>query len=1070
MNKLYKLGRVFLFLPFLLMCLHNYAHVGILSVAKMNSFPIFAPIGKHLSGADKRNSIKLPQIIARQITGTVSDTVGILPGVSVRVKGTNTGVSTGSNGKFILDVPDGNVIVVFSMVGYITQEIQVNGRSIINVTLKVSLNSLDDIAVVAFGTQKKSSMVSSVTTINPSELKTPSSNLTNSLAGRVAGVIAYQRGGEPGMDNADFFIRGVSTFGYSKSPLILIDGVETTATEFARIQPDDVASFSIMKDASATSLYGARGANGVMIITTKTGKEGKMSVSARFEDSFSTNTKDVELADPVTYMRLENESILTRNPNSPLPYTQNQIDNTAKGLNPYIYPANDWQKMLLKDYTNNQRLNVSFSGGGKVSKYYVTGSVNQDNGILKVDKRNNFNSNINLKSYQLRSNINLNLTSTTEAVVRFAGSFDDYNGPIDGGAGLYSKIMRANPVQFPAYFPASLMPGVNHILFGNYRGSDNGAIGLNPYADMVKGYKDYSKSQMSAQFEVKQDLAFFVKGMSARGLFNTARYSYFDISRYYNPYFYSPGIYDKLTDTYNLNLLNEGSATEYLGYNEGKRDINTTLYLETALDYARTFDKKHDVSGLLVYTRRQQLFSGQGTLQKSLPYRNQGVSGRFSYAYDTRFLAEVSFGYNGSERFAKSQRFGFFPAAGLGWYISNENFWKPLKNVVNKFKLRATYGLVGNDAIGSADDRFFYLSEVTLNDPNKYSEFGENYGYRRNGVTISRYANPDISWETSRKLNLGLDLGLFNAFDIQLDYFTDQRSGILMTRSAIPTTEGLSAPVKANIGKAKSNGVDFSVNYNKYFNKNFWMAGRGNFTYAHNEYVAYEEPAYKEQYLSHIGQSINGMYGYLAERLFIDQEDANNSPRQNFGEYGAGDIKYRDVNGDGQITSLDAVPIGLPTSPEIVYGFGFSTGYKKFDFSAFFQGVARESFMINATATAPFPNQLLKAYADDHWSEDNQNSYALWPRLSDKQNSNNLVSSTWFLRNGAFLRLKQVEFGYSLPQSLIQRIAVRNLRIYANGTNLFLLSKFKLWDVEMGSNGLGYPIQKVFNLGIQVSL
>ena len=632
--------------------------------------------------------------------------------------------------------------------------------------------------------------------------------------------------------------------------------------------------------------------------------------------------------------------------------------------------------------------------------------------------------------------------------------------------------MRANPVMFPAYYPAELNPGANHILFGNYQGANGTAMNLNPYADMVKGYKNYTKSLVSAQFEMKQNLSSILKGLSARGLFNTARYAFFDVSRFYNPYFYAASGYDKLSDSYTLNLLNEGAATEYLGYTEGTRDINTTLYFEAAVDYNQNFAKKHDVTGLLVATRRQQLISGQGTLQKSLPYRYQGVSGRFTYAYDTRYLFEFDFGYNGSERFSADKRYGFFPAAGVGWHVSNEKFWEPLKSVVNNFKMRATYGLIGNADIGSADDRFFYLSEVNLNDQNKDASFGEDYLYTRNGITVNRYANRDIRWETSRKLNLGIDLGLFNSFTIQADYFTDQRSNILMTRANIPTSEGLAAEVRANLGKARSSGVDFSIDYNKYFTKDIYLQGRGNFTYAHNEYVAYEEPLYKEKYLSRIGQSLNQTYGLLAERLFVDEEDVQNSPIQNFGEYSAGDIKYRDVNRDGQITNLDKVPIGLPTSPEIVYGFGFSFGYKKFDISTFFQGSARESFMIDATKTTPFlsGNQLLKAYADDHWSEDNRDSYALWPRLSNGSSTNNSQVSTWFLRNGSFLRLKQIELGYTLPTKLVQKAAVQNLRLYINGSNLFLWSKFNLWDVEMGSSGLGYPVQKVFNIGARITL
>jgi TonB-linked SusC/RagA family outer membrane protein len=1009
------------------------------------------------------------------VKGTVRDSDGPLPGASVTLKFSKLVVQADNEGKFSLKVP-ANGTLIFSMVGYKAKEVEIKGESKIDVVLE-SLNNLDEVAVVAFGTQKKSSMISAITTINPKDLKVPSSNLTTALAGKLAGVIAYQRSGEPGQDNASFFIRGVTTFGYKKDPLILIDGIEVSATDLARMQPDDIASFSIMKDATATSLYGARGANGVILIVTKTGDEGRAKVQVRLENSTSQNTRNLEFADPITYMKLANEAVITRNPLGILPYSQNKIDQTALGANPNIYPANDWRAMLLKNQTNNQRMNFSANGGGKIARYYIAGTYNNDNGLLKVDERNNFNSNISLKSYQLRSNININMTKSTEVIVRLGGSFDDYTGPIDGGSGLYTKIMRSNPVLFPAYYPSELMPNTKHILFGN---SSNGLL-INPYADLVKGYRDYSRSNMSAQFEIKQDLSSITSGLSARGLFNTSRYSFFDVTRNYNPFYYAATGYNNLTDSYSLNLLNEGTATEYLNYAEGTKDINTTTYMEAAVNYNKQIAKVHDISGLLVYIRRQQLNANSGTLQTSLPYRNQGVSGRFTYGYDNRYLFEATFGYNGSERFYKTERYGFFPAFGVGWQVSNEKFWKPISAVVSKLRLKATYGMVGNDAIGAAADRFFYLSEVNPNDASKSATFGEQFGYTKAGYTINRYDNALITWERAKKFNFGTELTLFNDFNLQADIFSEVRDNILMERASIPTTMGLSATVKANTGKAKANGIDISADYSKNFNSSFWFRMQGNFTYAHSEFLQYEEPQYKESYLSRIGQSLNQNYGLIAERLFIDQYDVANSPKQTFGEYAAGDIKYRDVNGDGQITDLDKVPIGLPTVPEIIYGFGFSSGYKNFDFSVFFQGSARSSFWIDTRATAPFvaynysgetlsgtQNALIKAYADNYWSEDNQNLYALWPRLSDNTNLNNLQTNTWFMRNGSFLRLKSAELGYSIPKKVLNRIKLSNLRFYVSGTNLLSLSGFKLWDIEMGGNGLGYPVQRVYNVGIQL--
>lgn len=1009
-------------------------------------------------------------VLKKEIRGTVRDAVDVMAGVSVIIKGTTKGVTTNLSGKYILDVPDENAVLVFSMVGYKSQEIAVKGKDVINVTLVESNNTMDDVVIVGFGTQKRTDLVGSVTTISTKNLKVPSSNLTTALAGRAAGIIAYQRSGEPGQDNADFFVRGVTTFGYKTSPLILIDGMELTTTDLARLQPDDISSFSIMKDATSTAVYGARGANGVILVTTKQGVVGKSKLSFRLENSASAPTTDVELADAITYMKLSNESILTRNPLGTVLYPEEKIENTILGKNPIVYPSNNWKEMLFKDYTMNQRANLSVSGGGGVAQYYVSGSYNKDNGILKVDQRNNFNNNIDLKSYTLRSNVTIEVTKSTQMIVRLNGNFDDYTGPIDGGAEMYRKVMRSNPVLFPAFYPKDDQHQfVRHIMYGNY-GAGNY---INPYADMTKGYKDYSRSLMLAQLELKQDLSGLVKGLSFRTMMNTNRSSFFDVSRFYNPYLYTLSGYDQLSNTYKVNNINETSATEYLGYQEGPKTVESTFYLESMLNYNRQF-KKHGLSGLLVYMMRQNLVANAGDLQLSLPFRNLGVSGRATYSYDNRYFAEFTFGYNGSERFAESQRFGFFPSGGVAWTISNEAFFKDLKPIVSNLRLRATYGLIGNDAIGSPTDRFFYLSNVNMNDGSKAASFGNGIGtapYTVNGVTVSRYSNPDITWETATKRNLALEIGLFNRLTVQAEYYDEVRKNILMTRSAIPVTMGLSAPVRANVGEATGRGTDISMDYQQSLSNKIWFSARGNFTYASSKFKVFEEPQYKETYRSRIGYSLNQTFGYIAERLFIDDQEAANSPKQNFGPYGGGDIKYLDVNRDGQITEADQVAIGNPSVPEITYGFGFSLGIRSFDFSAFFQGLANESFWIDPVATSPFAGetQLLKAYSESYWSEDRRDVHALWPRLSSTVNANNTQTSTWFMRDGSFLRLKQIEFGYTLPKKLQNRIRASNFRVYANATNLLNFSKFKLWDVEMGGNGLGYPVQRVFNLGLNLS-
>lgn len=1002
-----------------------------------------------------------------------------MPGATVSVEGSTRGVMTDLDGSFELTGVKPTDKLKFECLGKETQVLQVGTMTNFVVKLKNAANELDEVTVVAFGKQRKESVIGSISTVDVKTLKVPSSNLTTALAGNVAGVIAYQRTGEPGQDNADFFVRGITTFGANTSPLILIDNIELTSTDLARLQPDDIESFSIMKDATATALYGARGANGVIFVTTKRGQEGPAKIFARVETSISAPTDVVELADPVTYMKSYNEAISTRDPLGELMYTYDKIEQTGKpGANRLIYPANDWYDMLFKDFATSYRANVSARGGGKVATYYVSGAYTEDTGVLKVDKRNSFNNNIDDKNYTLRSNVDINVTPTTKLAVRLTGNFRDYQGPLNGGSDVYRQIMHSDPVLFPAYYPVDdEHVGIQHIMFGNY---EDGSY-INPYANLVKGYKNYQRSQMIAAVQLEQDLKFITKGLSFMTLFNLTRLSEFTVNRQFNPYWYRLDRYDSYTGEYHVNRINE-NGTDYLTYSESGKTVKNTMYSETRLNYNRSFGK-HDVTGLLVFTASESLTANAGSLQLSLPSRNAGLSGRFTYGYDKRYFVEYNFGYNGSERFHKSHRWGFFPSAGLAWMMSNEKWFKPLTKVVSNLKLRYSYGLVGNDNIGSSSNRFYYLSEMSMNNSGLGASFGETRNVSYNGIGVVRYANEAITWENSYKSNYALELGLFKKLDIIAEYFTEHRTDIFMQRADIPNTMGLQAAVYGNIGQARSKGIDIQADYKQAWASGLWASARANFTYSTGKYDVYEEPTYPESYRQHAGRSIRQTWGYIAERLFIDDEDAANSPSQAaFGsQYGGGDIKYTDVNGDGVITNADMVPIGYPTSPEIIYGFGVSLGHKGFDFSVFFQGLGRESFWIDATSaystkynkygTAPFVNngQLLKAYSDSHWSEDNRDIYALYPRYSAYENHNNTQVSTWWMRDGSFVRLKQMEFGYTLPQKLTNKIHIDNLRVYFQGNNLLCWSKFKLWDPELAGEGFNYPIQRTFNIGVNVT-
>ena len=1002
-----------------------------------------------------------------------------MPGATVSVEGSTRGVMTDLDGSFELTGVKPTDKLKFECLGKETQVLQVGTMTNFVVKLKNAANELDEVTVVAFGKQRKESVIGSISTVDVKTLKVPSSNLTTALAGNVAGVIAYQRTGEPGQDNADFFVRGITTFGANTSPLILIDNIELTSTDLARLQPDDIESFSIMKDATATALYGARGANGVIFVTTKRGQEGPAKIFARVETSISAPTDVVELADPVTYMKSYNEAISTRDPLGELMYTYDKIEQTGKpDANRLIYPANDWYDMLFKDFATSYRANVSARGGGKVATYYVSGAYTEDTGVLKVDKRNSFNNNIDDKNYTLRSNVDINVTPTTKLAVRLTGNFRDYQGPLNGGSDVYRQVMHSDPVLFPAYYPVDdEHVGIQHIMFGNY---EDGSY-INPYANLVKGYKNYQRSQMIAAVQLEQDLKFITKGLSFMTLFNLTRLSEFTVNRQFNPYWYRLDRYDSYTGEYHVNRINE-NGTDYLTYSESGKTVKNTMYSETRLNYNRSFGK-HDVTGLLVLTASESLTANAGSLQLSLPSRNAGLSGRFTYGFDKRYFIEYNFGYNGSERFHKSHRWGFFPSAGLAWMMSNEKWFKPLSKVVSNLKLRYSYGLVGNDNIGSSSNRFYYLSEMSMNNSGLGASFGETRNVSYNGIGVVRYANEAITWEKSYKSNYALELGLFKKLDIIAEYFTEHRTDIFMRRADIPNTMGLQAAVYGNIGQARTKGIDIQADYKQAWSNGLWASARANFTYSSGKYDVYEEPTYPESYRQHAGRSIRQTWGYIAERLFIDDEDAANSPSQAaFGsQYGGGDIKYTDVNGDGVITNADMVPIGYPTSPEIIYGFGVSLGHKGFDVSVFFQGLGRESFWIDATSaystkynkygTAPFVNngQLLKAYSDSHWSEDNRDIYALYPRYSAYENHNNTQVSTWWMRDGSFVRLKQMEFGYTLPQKLTNKIHIDNLRVYFQGNNLLCWSKFKLWDPELAGEGFNYPIQRTFNIGVNVT-
>ncbi|NGM73481.1 SusC/RagA family TonB-linked outer membrane protein [Sphingobacterium sp. SGL-16] len=1031
----------------------------LLSLLFLLAIPIFAFSQKQITGVVKN--------------GSNGDAIG---GVSV-LKNKITSTQTNANGEFQLTANVGDSLT-FTYVGMKTLSIAVDQKNILEILLYEDGSTIDEVTVVAFGTQKKSSVVGAITTVKASDLKIPASNLTGSFAGRIPGVISYQTSGEPGADNAQFFIRGVTTFGYQTSPLILIDGFEATTDNLARLQPDDIESFSILKDASATVLYGARGANGIIMVTTKSGREGPVSMNARVDVNTAMPTKMIDMIDGVTYMRLYNQAQLTRQPILGSYYSEQKIQSTQNGEDAMIYPNINWYNTLFNKSTTNTKANVNLSGGGQVATYYVSTGFDKETGLLKVDNRNNFNNNIDINRLFIRSNVIFKLTKTTTLDTRIQGRFERYTGPYESASNIFRMTMNSNPVDFPAvYKPDAANEFTEHVLFGN--SFVTGSLKSNPYAEMVRGFEDRNESSIIAQATLSQDLGFLTEGLKIQGKASVSTWGKYSSRRTYNPFYYDLESYNQITGEFKLYPLNPTSGQSYLGNVIPGRDANGHYYFEARLNWNRSFGL-HNIGAMTVGMMEEKLLTaGNSTsIYETLPEKNMGNSGRLTYDYDNKYFAEASYGYNGSEKFTGEKRYGFFPSFGVSWLMSNESFFEPLKPIVSSLKLRGTWGLVGNDAISSRSGRFFYLSDIAMG--GGAYRWGTSFMNAYDGYSVNRYANPDITWEQSEKWNLGAEINFMNeSLKFTADFFRDVRSKIYMNRENFPASAGLEASVSGNVGQVSSQGFDGSLDYMKNINQDFWLSGRANFTYAVNKLDELDERDYPDSYLKRRGQNINQQWGLLAERLFVDEEEIQNSPKQDFGEYMAGDIKYKDINGDGIINSNDRIAMGFPTVPEIQYGFGMSMGYKSVDLSFFLQGNANVSFFINSSAEsnlssgaygiAPFANRrnALAIIAEDYWSETNPNIHAFWPRLSTEPVNNNLQQSSWWMRDGSFLRLKSVEIGYS-PKSLKRFGINKGSRIYFSGENLFVTSPFKLWDPEMGRNGLGYPPNKRFNIGIQL--
>ena len=975
------------------------------------------------------------------IAGQVIDATTQQPiiGATIWIKDSTYGTSSGSDGSFDYSVTGHFGYVAISYVGYQTQEFPLN-----NVPKVISLvadNDLEEVVVVGYGTQKKASIIGSISTVPVNNIKMPTAKISNNLAGQLAGVISVQRSGEPGASST-FWIRGISTFGSNKTPLILVDGIER---DLDLVDIEDIKEFSILKDAAATAVYGVRGANGVVLVTTREGIVGKPQINVKFEAGMVQPTKIPEMANAVQFAEMYNAAAGRE------VYSAQDIAAYRNYSDPDQHPNIRWVDYLYKDHSFNERVNVNVTGGGNTAKYYISGGFYNENGLFTADNMKEYNTSVFYRKFNFRSNVEVKLHKYTTLNINLATTFERKNEPGTAASTIWSYALKTAPNAFPAVYSNGLLAGP---------GSGQGE---NPYVLLTQtGYREKFYNTAQSLFSLTQDLGDWVtKGLTVtvKGSFDAKNYNHLARTKTPAQYLLN-GTDDEGNPVYKQTVI----GAENLTYDESHSGYRT-VYLEATANWARSFGR-HDLSAMFLYQQSQKNNVGVDNSEKALPYRHQGIAGRITYSYDDRYFIEGNFGYNGSENFSPKHRFGFFPSVAVGYVVSNEKFFEPIRKVVNMVKLKASYGTVGNDQIGGSR-RFIYNETVVSGD----SYYLGTAPLNNSSVRLGEYPNENVGWEKAKKLNVGADLSFFSKLNISVDYFNEHREGIFLQRKSIPMYVGMSTQPWVNIGRMRNSGLDASLEYHQPIGKSVHLTVRGNFTYARNMIVDQDQPDWKYLYMNRKGQQQYQTFGLVAAGLYKDQEDIDSWARSSYNPE-PGDIKYVDLNGDGVIDSYDVKPIGYPDIPEIVYGFGFSLQWKAFDFSAFFQGVGHVNFSTQTDQTQGFIARNPKeagVFADlygNYWTPNNLN--AKYPRLTVGTNENNNQASTFWMVNGRYMRLKNLEIGYTLPKRISNKLAMQNMRVYLSGVNLFTFSPFKLWDPDLQTGATNYPNNRVINIGLTI--
>lgn len=1002
------------------------------------------------------------------VTGVVTDAQKEpLIGVNVAVKDVpGLGAITDINGKYKISIEPYQRLI-FSYVGFDKVEVLIKEQRVVNVSMKESAaSSLDEVVITGTGVQKKLTVTGAITTVNVSDLThTANGNVVNALAGNVAGVLAMQTSGQPGRNTSEFWIRGISTFGASTSALVLVDGFERDLDD---VNIEDIESFSVLKDASATAIYGSRGANGVVLITTKHGKAGKINIDAKVETSYNTRTITPKFVDGYTYATMMNEARITRN-QEPI-YQQDELDLLRMGLDPDLYPNVDWTDLLLKDGAMTYRANVNMNGGGSTARYFVSLSYLKEDGMYKTDEtlRKDYNTNANANTWNYRLNTDIDITKTTLLKVGVSGSLKKYNEPGLSGD-VWKSLMYQNPISVPVMYSNGYVPA--------YGTGDR----TNPWVLATQtGYKEHWENTIQSNLTLEQKLDFITQGLKFVGRFGFDTWNKNNIDRIKWPEQYKA---QRFRDE-NGNLVFDRVTEEQKMKQTSSAEGNRNEIFEAELHYDRGF-KEHHVGGLLKFNQDSKVFTvGTGEdIKKGIARRHLGLAGRVSYNWNYRYFVDFNFGYNGSENFADGHRFGFFPAVSAAWNVAEEPIIKKNLKWMNMFKIRYSFGKVGNDVLKIGDDEYRFPYLYTIGDGSGYTWADYNYNNSYSGKRYTDLASNYATWEIATKHDLGVDLALFNdKFTATVDYFHEQREGIWMERKYLPSIVGLGSNPRANVGKVLSEGFDGNFAFREKINK-VDITVRGNITYSQNTILEKDEENNVYPYQMERDYRVNQAKGLIALGLFKDYDDIRNSPKQEFGTVQPGDIKYKDVNGDGVVNDGDKVATGATTKPNMIYGFGISASWKGLDVNVHFQGAGKTSFFIEGATVHAFSagewgNILSDVANSNRWIDHEisgtmatENPNASYPRLSYGGNSNNYRQSTFWLRNGSYLRLKTLELGYSIPKPLVNKIRFNNIRLFLRGSNLLTFSSFKLWDPELGSStGTEYPLAKSLTLGLSVNL